>query len=216
MRFLQPAETTSNVHISIDAEEVSGSNPLSPTRKKQRFVGQTQSIREGPGEHLGPLCSNRADRTQGGTHSWRRVLLKSVPLRSPRGPSSPPSRSLRHLRGLQTLCEVRCRKTWPREGRRSSMLSRDPSSGAATSRGSRCSRLKPSWITSQELCEDGLIGHCGKLVQVIVTTAPLLLRTIYRGATIAQSRRPPGPYRFRLPSRRYHHDPLEPASYPAW
>jgi hypothetical protein len=31
MGFLQLPETISNVRISIDAEEVSGSNPLSPT-----------------------------------------------------------------------------------------------------------------------------------------------------------------------------------------
>src|ERR671933_7913 len=52
----------------LDAEEVSGSNPLSPTLKTLRFVGKTQSKDEGRGEYPWPSCSTRA-RLQGSLSS---------------------------------------------------------------------------------------------------------------------------------------------------
>jgi hypothetical protein len=47
-----------------------------------------------------------------------------------------------------SLCEVRCKKTWLRDGRRSSMPLRVPYFVAAASMGSTCLRLRLSWITS--------------------------------------------------------------------
>src|SRR5215212_11071553 len=42
----------------LDAEEVSGSNPLSPTLINLLFAGESKSKGEGPGEYAGPSCSN--------------------------------------------------------------------------------------------------------------------------------------------------------------
>ena len=62
MRLLQPAETTSNVHISIDAEEVSGSNPLSPTLRKVPICRMDVYSKRRPRIHSGAFvqqpCSN--------------------------------------------------------------------------------------------------------------------------------------------------------------
>ena len=44
----------------LDAEEASGSNPLSPTLKIPQFAGKKQRACYGLRAYLGPLCSNRA------------------------------------------------------------------------------------------------------------------------------------------------------------
>jgi hypothetical protein len=46
----------------LDAEEVSGSNPLSPTTKKRFFAGKMWSRSRSSGRGLGSLCSNRASK----------------------------------------------------------------------------------------------------------------------------------------------------------
>ena len=76
--ILQTLETFCQVLYFLDAEEASGSNPLSLTLKTLQFAGKTQSKDEGHGGHPRPSCSTRA-RLQGSLSSlWLSTLSASI------------------------------------------------------------------------------------------------------------------------------------------
>jgi hypothetical protein len=58
--IFEQRRTYTTYDVIFDAEEVSGSNPLSPTLINLLFAGKSKSKGEGPGEYAGPSCSNRA------------------------------------------------------------------------------------------------------------------------------------------------------------